>query len=1140
MCGIIAVLRRRCRRKPATRSQVQEHLAAIRDFHVDLDCEPLVEQVDALATHLTEANRLLSNSAGAACLLHEIGLADEVRAEIKILDSKLAKLNQRIDAEGGFSSARQELLNAALIRVKDSAWAIGRDRLETVETIRRLGGDTLTDSAIESYHSITLALRSLDRLEVRGRDSAGLQILVTGHGLDLESEEIQELIQPRHNDRMLTNGAVRTPDDHLAFIYKAAAEIGELGDNSGAMRAAICEDRLLGLALAGPDSEAVVLGHTRWASVGIISQANAHPVNHEELDRDGPYVAAVLNGDVDNFLELQDKAGIRIPDEITTDAKVIPILVSRGLEDGMTLTESFRQSVSEFVGSVAIGCSTASAPGKLHLALRGSGQGVFLGLAEDTFFVASEPYGVVEATDTYLRLDGETPGNPDNPGASQGQILIIDREGAGELDGIERIAYDGTPLPVTPAEIKTAEITTRDIDRGDNRHFLCKEITEAPQSFKKTLRGKIVTVDGQLQVKLGDESLPALVRNNLKNGNYQNVVVIGQGTAAVAGQGIAAAMSDAVSDTNLHVTAMPATELSGFHLRDDMSNTLIVAISQSGTTTDTNRTVDLARGRGASVLAVVNRRNSDLAAKADGVLYTSDGRDVEMSVASTKAFYSQIAAGFLLAFAIRQAIDGKQAADQQEVLAALTALPDALSRVLDMQDTISDAARKHASQRRYWAVVGNGKNTVAAEEIRIKLSELCYKSIACDTTEDKKHIDLSAEPLILVCAAGLTGSTADDVAKELAIYHAHKAAPILITSEDPSRFPGALETIQVPNVHDSVAFILSTMVGHLFGYYAAMAIDELANPLRLTRAAIQQLVSEIKNTDGLLLELEPIAREPIATFLAGIAEGRYDGQLEASTAIRLASHLGYVTGTKPLDSYETETGQVGTPALVTERLAECLTVAIEELTRPIDAIKHQAKTVTVGISRSDEALVTVPLVKTLLDAGAPRERISYRCLRALACLEPAIARVTGSTRYRIDGSDNLDTAEIHVVEATGSAENLASRTSSDPRLRGTKHLVASERQLMVARGLSDDRTFILVPEVHAGHSTGLTLLHVDFHDKISAAAMRGVLRGYRNRYTVLRDLVTETEPTFDERQFAELSVVELLTAPMHALADRWK
>src|SRR5207253_5673802 len=107
-----------------------------------------------------------------------------------------------------------------------------------------------------------------------------------------------------------------------------------------------------------------------------------------------------------------------------------------------------------------------------------------------------------------------------------------------------------------------------------------------------------------------------------------------------------------------------------------------------------------------------------------------------------------------------------------------------------------------------WAVVGNGPNRVAAAEVRIKLSELCYKSIACDTTEDKKHIDLSAEPLIFVCAAGVTGANAEDVAKELAIYRAHKAAPIVVASEGEA-FPAALATVTVPAVPAEFAFILS-------------------------------------------------------------------------------------------------------------------------------------------------------------------------------------------------------------------------------------------------------------------------------------------------------------------------------------------
>jgi len=234
------------------------------------------------------------------------------------------------------------------------------------------------------------------------------------------------------------------------------------------------------------------------------------------------------------------------------------------------------------------------------------------------------------------------------------------------------------------------------------------------------------------------------------------------------------------------------------------SDTLVVAISQSGTTTDTNRTVDLVRARGAAVLAVVNRRNSDLVEKADGVLYTSDGRDVEMSVASTKAFYAQVAAGFLLSLAIAREIRaGPNAAAgrlEHELLAGLRDLPSALEEVLAARPEIAAAAWAHAPGRRHWAVVGNGPNRLTALELRIKLSELAYKSIACDATEDKKHIDLSSEPLILVCAAGLPPAAAADVGKELAIYRAHKAAPVVIATRG-TAFPSALATIEVPANH---------------------------------------------------------------------------------------------------------------------------------------------------------------------------------------------------------------------------------------------------------------------------------------------------------------------------------------------------
>jgi glucosamine--fructose-6-phosphate aminotransferase (isomerizing) len=164
---------------------------------------------------------------------------------------------------------------------------------------------------------------------------------------------------------------------------------------------------------------------------------------------------------------------------------------------------------------------------------------------------------------------------------------------------MSRWSYDGTELPVTDDDVQTAQVTTRDIDRGEFPHFLLKEITASPSSFRKTLRGKLIEDDGRSARGARRPSrCPTAVRSALASGHVDRVLVIGQGTAAIAGQSLAHHLTDFLAESEVRVEAMLATELSGFQLRGDMSDTLVVAISQSGTTTDTNRTVDLVRGRG--------------------------------------------------------------------------------------------------------------------------------------------------------------------------------------------------------------------------------------------------------------------------------------------------------------------------------------------------------------------------------------------------------------------------------------------------------------------------------------------------------------------------------------------------------------
>jgi glucosamine--fructose-6-phosphate aminotransferase (isomerizing) len=1143
MCGIVGVVRRRAQRAAPNGADLRR---ALDDAATRLAGDgSLVERLEGAAEPLERVDAALRGAPGVRAIIGDAGLARAIEERVSALERDIERLELQLDVHTGtaFTTAELEAVNAALVRARDAAWAVRRDRLRTARAVAHLAGAAPSTAALEAYLSVQVALAAIDRLEVRGRDSAGLHLLVRDHALDLTDAHVRAAWDARGRDPLFRDGSVRDADGCLSFVYKAAAEIGELGDNTAVLRDAIRRDELLARALANETAEVVVLGHTRWASVGIISEANAHPLNQEERGREGaPYVVGTLNGDVDNYADLTVLEGLQAPAEITTDAKVIPILVSRRVAGGSAVTEAFRTTVSELEGSLAIAAQAAAAPTDLLLSLRGSGQALYVGLAEDAYVVASEPYGLVEETSRYVRMDGETPADPSRPSATRGQVVVLDSRRAGTLEGITRLAFDGTQLPVRAEQVSRAEITTRDIDRGEFPHFLLKEISESPASFRKTLRGKILERDGRLEVALDEETLSADIRARLRSGAIRRVVAVGQGTAAIAGQSFAAVFSTLVG-SRVRVDAMAATELSGFDLSDDMSDTLVVAISQSGTTTDTNRTVDLVRAHGAYVVAVVNRRNSDLVDKADGVLYTSDGRDLEMAVPSTKAFYAQVAAGYLLALAIASELDALAPGRVNDALRGLRALPDAMQLVLDRREQISTIAQRHAPSHRYWTVVGNGLNRIAANEVRIKLSELCYKSISSDIAEDKKHIDLCTEPLILVCAVGLHGSNADDTAKEVAYHRAHRAAPIVITTEGEQRFTSALETITLPEVDPALGFVLSTMAGHLFGYEAALAIDASARPLREARAAIQAAAAapDAAQVDGdILTRLAPTLTGVARVFLDGLRAGSYDGDLEARTAVQLASLLRYATGSASLDLYEVDHGKVGTPSVVVEDLTAALTEAINELTRTIDTIKHQAKTVTVGISRSDDELLRAALVREVMAAGADRDALSYRSLRTLVALDPAIAKVNGYTRYRIEGDlaseTASDTASVHVVDTT---VDFPSRTISDPVLRGTKHRVATQREVTVARGRNDGRTVLLVPEVKGNEVVGLTLLHVSVVPRLPADAARAVLQGYQGRYGALKDAVTETVPDFDDARMEDFDVVELLTEPVYVLADRW-
>jgi glutamine---fructose-6-phosphate transaminase (isomerizing) len=1057
-----------------------------------------------------------------------------------------AALAQRM---GHLASHAVEAADRRLTTLKDVAWCLKTelaDNATKVKTLLEPLTASPSDAMVKIFRNINTVLNSIDRLEVRGRDSAGISLLFmldqsvhTDLEKALNQAGLTEEFERRTHQPILGDGSLSF-DPHagadlvgLTLTYKVAAEIGSLGDNVRYLRNAMANDPILHLVAQLPQRFHTVSAHTRWASVGAITIANCHPVDNgvatpSTAERQG-IIHACLNGDIDNYLDLKQQweaDGRPIPAEITTDTKIIPLQIEKYICLGHPVAEAFRLAVNDFEGSHAIAMHTDLAPGKFFLAQKGSGQAVFVGLADDHYLPASEVYGFVEETPHFLKMDGEKIVAGQN-GPTQGQLFVLDQNSAGGLAAIDACYYDGTPLSLGKEDIQHTEITSRDIDRQDFPHYFLKEISEAPLSVARTLqnRWKIAKEDaGRYTIALDEPAFPNKIVRALTDNRIQRVYFIGQGTAGVAALAIADILDAYLNEPLLKIRALKASELSGFQLdaqgdQNSMSDTLVIAISQSGTTTDTNRTVEMVRARGAYTMAIVNRRDSDITFKVDGVVYTSSGRDIEMSVASTKAFYSQIVAGALICLKMAEIKGRRSAAFVAEELNALLKLPDQMRTVLALGDRIKASAERLAPTRTYWAAVGSGPNKAAADEIRIKLSELCYKTISSDYVEDKKHIDLSSEPLIIVCAAGTPATVIGDIIKDTAIFKAHKAAPVVIVNEGDDRFdPYAEDVFQVPAVSAHLAPIMNTLVGHLWGYYAALAINHGSRFLYQFRHEIQTTVDQFakEGLDVYEVVLEKSFREKVARFYTRFRKRQIAGTLPStiSHTTDLMLLLKYLAGRLPVSDFEFDFGKKGTALNMLNCLFEFLGESINGMSRPVDAIKHQAKTVTVGTSRISEKTEGL-LFNALKDHGIETNQLINRNIMVLKSLQAVVDTINGSILYRIGGLNFLgeptETTTIDVLRKEGVLKTLASRVETDTTLKGTKRIIVREGNVYIGKGRKDGRSIIIIPVIStdqeaSNRSAPLLLLNIGFKKSVPLPAKIKALGG---KYEHIKNIVQE-------------------------------
>jgi glucosamine--fructose-6-phosphate aminotransferase (isomerizing) len=1075
------------------------------------------------------------------------------------------------DQMGRLPAARVDVMSERIENLKDIAWCLRFEILENIKKTKNLiDPDHIspTPTTVAFFKKINAVLNSIDRLAVRGRDSAGISMMFVFNGGEFEkfknalaNADLLDQFRLRCEQTTLVNRAIsihQSLDENsreqvaVTVTYKVAAEVGSLGDNISYLRREITNDVILQMLTTFCPEFDTVSAHTRWASVGAITEPNCHPVDNTTLGclsgKNG-IIHTCLNGDIDNFQALKielEHSGKIIPEEITTDTKIIPLQIQKYIEQGYGIEEAFRRAVNDFEGSHAISMHTDLAPGKMFLAQKGSGQAIFVGLADEHYVPASEVYGFVEETPYYLKLDGET--IVDSPtGQTQGQIFIINQASSGGMDGIQAMYYDGTPIIISEKDIKHTEITSRDTDRQGFPHYFLKEMSESPNSVEKTLQNRWKIKDGdndQHVIMLDQTIVPKSLQKALRTGHIKRIFFIGQGTAGVAALACANILNYYLDNPSMLIRALKASEFSGFQLNEhddanSMADALVIAISQSGTTTDTNRTVDMVKERGAYTLAIVNRRDSDLTFKVDGVMYTSSGRDIEMSVASTKAFYSQIVAGAILGLYIARLKNRRNDEFVSEEIKQLLELPMQMRKVLALDDQIAKSAKKLAVTKTYWATVGSGPNKASADEIRIKLSELCYKTISSDFVEDKKHIDLSSEPLIMVCAAGTRSTVIGDIIKDTAIFKAHKATPVVIADVGEKRFDPYAETVfHVPVVKEHLAPILNTLVGHIWGYYAALAINDGSRFLYNFQEDIRTTIDEYagKELDVYEIILEKPFREKIAQFYKHFRQRKAQKQLPSTIGFDAASDLTlllkYLTGRLPVSDFEIDFSQKGTPSNMLNTLFKCLAESINYLARPVDAIKHQAKTVTVGTSRISDRIEGI-LFEAIALENFNISQLTNSNIIVLKNLQGIISRIQGSVLYQISGlnlfGEPEDDTTIEIKDKRGIAEQIPSRIETDPKLRGSKRIIVQQGNVYIGKGRKDDRSLLVIPILSSSPSTPniieyLLLLHISFKENVSLPTKIKALGG---KYEHIKNIVQENSMPWEDHFIEFLEIQEL-------------
>ncbi|MDI5935079.1 glutamine--fructose-6-phosphate transaminase (isomerizing) [Halomonas kalidii] len=523
------------------------------------------------------------------------------------------------------------------------------------------------------------------------------------------------------------------------------------------------------------------IAHTRWATHGRPSEANAHP------HRSGERVVVVHNGIIENHEALRHElldAGYAFDSE--TDTEVVAHLVDRESRDGVDLLTAVQHALARLEGAYALAVMHADQPDVIVGARKGSP--LVVGVGIDEAFLGSDPLALLQVTDRFIYLEeGDVVRL-----SSRGGVAVFDAAG----QSVER-------------EVQTFEYADGAASKGDYRHFMLKEIHEQPAVIAAALEGRL----GERSVlveSFGPEA-EALF------GRVRQIHIVACGTSYHAGM-VARYWLERFAGVPVQVEVA-----SEYRYRQVVvpEGTLFVTLSQSGETADTLAALRFARARGyLASLAICNVPGSSLVRESDLTLMTQAGP--EIGVASTKAFTTQLAALMLLTLALGR-IKGLDDGVQAELVQALRGLPGLVASVLKLDPQI-EALSMAFAEKQHALFLGRGAHFPIALEGALKLKEISYIHAEAYPAGELKHGPLAlVDSEMPVISVAPNDELLDKLKSNLQEVRA-RGGELFVFADERVKLEEeeGIRVLRLPHVHEALAPILYTVPLQLLSYHVAV------------------------------------------------------------------------------------------------------------------------------------------------------------------------------------------------------------------------------------------------------------------------------------------------------------------------------